>query len=243
MARAGECSFRALYRDQRRSLTLPRPQDHEIRRSLIVKTEHLLSLFDSPLRVIAKRNDKRLDHQRFTKTKNPADRRGSEEYLGLTTSLMDELPRFLGSVSRYFNIVVEHFGGAQAAYHEAVQERWDAYGDAWLHQIPSGNFKQIEASFLEGHKTVDEMMSTLAKGLGVASACEWLSARSTWSTEALTFSSSSGSSSGRTYDKAERSYVRPQSLPYQDVPHHQLATAHSHLGQAHHTQLCQLLLW
>lgn len=148
-------------------------QDHEVRRSLIVKTEHLLSLFDNPLRVIGKRNDKRLDHQRFLKTRSPADRRGSEEYQVLSAQLLDELPRFLGSVSRYFNIIVEHFGGAQATYHEAVQERWDAYGSVWLSQIPAGNFEQIEASFSANYKTVDEMMSTLATGLGVKSAGEF----------------------------------------------------------------------
>ncbi|KAK4057697.1 hypothetical protein OIO90_001345 [Microbotryomycetes sp. JL221] len=142
--------------------------DHEIRNSLILKTDHLLSLFDNPSRVIAKRNDKQVDHIRYVKRKDPADRRGSEEFQLLTAQLLEELPRFLGSVSRYFNIVVNHFGGAQAAYNEALQERWDAYADVWLNQIPAGRSQQIQEAFERQHLRIDEMMRTLATGLGIS---------------------------------------------------------------------------
>ncbi|KAM0793502.1 hypothetical protein ACM66B_000941 [Microbotryomycetes sp. NB124-2] len=142
--------------------------DYEIRNSLILKTDHLLSLFDNPSRVIAKRNDKQLDHVRYVKRKDPADKRGSEEYQILTAQLLEELPRFLGSVSRYFNIVVNHFGGAQAAYNEAIQERWDAYAEVWLTQIPAGRPEQIQEAFERHHLRIDEMMRTLANGLGIS---------------------------------------------------------------------------
>lgn len=118
--------------------------------------------------MISKRNDKLLDHQRYLKKHDPLDQRASEDYKLLTTQLLEELPRFLGTVSRYFNIIVQHFGGVQAAYHEAVQERWDAFADEWLVQIPSGSFEAIRGSFADQHKQVDEVMGTLAKGLGVA---------------------------------------------------------------------------
>ncbi|KAK4055181.1 hypothetical protein OIV83_000461 [Microbotryomycetes sp. JL201] len=145
-----------------------RELDLEIRNSLILKTDHLLSLFDNPARVIAKRNDKQLDHIRYMKRKDPADKRSSEEYQILTAQLLEELPRFLGSVSRYFNIVVNHFGGAQAAYNEAVQERWDAYAEVWLTQIPAGRPDQIQEAFERHHLRIDEMMRTLANGLGIS---------------------------------------------------------------------------
>lgn len=118
--------------------------------------------------MIAKRNDKQFDHARYLKRRDPADKKCSEEFQSLTAQLLEELPRFLGSVSRYFNIVVNHFGGAQAAYNEAVQERWDAYADAWLCQIPAGGPSDIQNSFAQEHMRIDGMMRTLASGLGVS---------------------------------------------------------------------------
>ncbi|GAA5850043.1 hypothetical protein JCM8547_000991 [Rhodosporidiobolus lusitaniae] len=145
-----------------------RELDHEVRRSLILKTDHLLSLFESPRQVIAKRNDKMLDHHRYLAKKLPVDRRGSEDFLVLSAQLLEELPRFLGSVSRYFNIIVGHFAGAQAAYHEAVQERWNGFAESWLEQISDGPYDEIEASFAAQHQPADQMMDTLACGLGLA---------------------------------------------------------------------------
>ncbi|GAA5887492.1 hypothetical protein JCM6882_001427 [Rhodosporidiobolus microsporus] len=145
-----------------------RELDHEVRRSLILKTDHLLSLFESPRQVIAKRNDKMLDHHRYLAKKLPADRRGSEDFLVLSAQLLEELPRFLGSVSRYFNIIVGHFAGAQAAYHEAVQERWNGFAEQWLEQVSDGSYDDIEASFAAQHQPLAQMMDTLAAGLGLA---------------------------------------------------------------------------
>lgn len=142
-------------------------QDYEIRRSLLVKTEHLLSLFENPRSVIAKRNDKLLDHSRYLAKKLSVDRRGSEEFLVLSAQLSIELPRFLSSVSRYFNIIIAHFATAQATYHEAVQVAWTAYADQWFVQIPAGPYAVIESSFASSHLPVAEMMDTLAAGLGV----------------------------------------------------------------------------
>jgi hypothetical protein len=142
-------------------------QDHEIRRSLLLKTDHLLSLFESPRQFIAKRNDKMLEHSRYLAKKLPADRRGSEEFLDLSSRLLEELPRFLGSVSRYYDIIVGHFGGAQEAYHEAVQERWDAFAEQFEQQ--KQNYRD---SFGSQHQSSSEMMSRLAAGLGVAVVCE-----------------------------------------------------------------------
>lgn len=144
-------------------------QEREIRDSLVVKVDHLLSLFENPTRVIAKRNDKRLDHARYLKKRDPADRRASEDYQILSAQLLEELPRFLASISRYFNIIVRHFGGVQAAYGEAVQEGWDSFADEWLVQIPAGEYEDIQSSFAEQHKQVDEMMCSLARGLGMSS--------------------------------------------------------------------------
>ncbi|BGP55968.1 hypothetical protein JCM8202v2_003575 [Rhodotorula sphaerocarpa] len=141
--------------------------DDEVRSSLFVKAEHLLSLFDNPMRVIAKRHDKALDHGRYLAKKQPVDKRGSEEYLLLTAQLSEELPRFLGSVSRYFNILVSHFASAQAAYHEALHERWDAYANRWIVRIPPGSPKTIQTAFEEEHQPFAVMMQMLATGLGV----------------------------------------------------------------------------
>ncbi|GAA5980205.1 hypothetical protein JCM10908_001574 [Rhodotorula pacifica] len=142
--------------------------DEEVRSSLSVKAQHLLSLFDNPLQVIAKRSDKALDHARYLAKKQPVDKRGSEEFLLLSAQLSEELPRFLGSVSRYFNIIVSHFASAQAAYHEAVRERWDAYADRWITAIPRGSPRTVQEAFNSEHQPFALMMRTLATGLGLS---------------------------------------------------------------------------
>ncbi|KAM0789329.1 hypothetical protein ACM66B_000164 [Microbotryomycetes sp. NB124-2] len=140
-----------------------RELDHEIRKSLLLKTDHLLSLFESPRQFIAKRNDKMLEHSRYLAKKLSSDRRGSEEFLDLSNRLLEELPRFLNSVSRYYDIIAGHFAGAQEAYQEAVQERWQAFADEYL---PAS--KRTENGFGQ-QQVVMDMMHRLAIGLGTAS--------------------------------------------------------------------------
>ncbi|KAK4048236.1 hypothetical protein OIV83_004941 [Microbotryomycetes sp. JL201] len=142
-----------------------RELDYEIRKSLLLKTDHLLSLFESPRQFIAKRNDKMLDHSRYLAKKLSADRRGSEEFLDLSNRLLEELPRFLNSVSRYYDIIAGHFAGAQEAYQEAVQERWQAFADEYL---PANNCTEVTSS---QQQAVMDMMHRLAIGLGTASNC------------------------------------------------------------------------
>lgn len=108
-----------------------------------------------------------LEHSRYLAKKLPADRRGSEEFVDLSTRLLEELPRFLGSVSRYYDIIVGHFGGAQEAYHEAVQERWDGFAEQFEQQG-----QHYRDSYSSQHQTSAEMMGRLAAGLGVAITCE-----------------------------------------------------------------------
>lgn len=139
-----------------------------MRRSLIVKTDHLLSLFDNPRQVIAKRNDKLLDHHRYLQKKLPSDRKGSEDFVILSSQLLEELPRFLGSVSRYFNIIVAHFAGSQAAYHEALQQRWTEFGQQWLVRSPGGTLSEdVAAAHAAAHQPVAQIMESLAAGLGI----------------------------------------------------------------------------
>ena len=145
-----------------------RTLDHQVRRELITKTDHLLSLFENPVSIITKRNDKMLDHQRYMAKKLPADKKGSDDFLTLSAQLQEELPRFLGSVSRYFNIIVGHFATAQANYHEAVQESWTAFAEAWMNRAPEGI--DVERQHAEQHQPVAQMMETLAVGLGIVTA-------------------------------------------------------------------------
>lgn len=108
-----------------------------------------------------------LDYHRYIAKKLPSDKRGSEDFLVLSSQLLEELPRFLGSVSRYFNIIVAHFAGAQAAYHEAVQEQWNSFAEQWLEQISGNSYDDIEASFAAQHQPLAQMIDTLAAGLGL----------------------------------------------------------------------------
>lgn len=108
-----------------------------------------------------------LEHSRYLAKKLPADRRGSEEFVDLSNRLLEELPRFLNSVSRYYDIIVGHFRGAQEAYHEAVQERWEGFTEQF--EQASGSQRD---SFGAQHQAIADVMSRLAVGLGVAASCE-----------------------------------------------------------------------
>lgn len=94
----------------------------------------------------------------------PIDRRGSEEFIDLSTRLLDELPRFLGSVTRYYDIIVEHFGDVQEAYQEAVQESWDRFAN----HFASDHRRKSTAQ----QHSINDMMNRLAAGLGVPLARE-----------------------------------------------------------------------
>ncbi|KDE03899.1 hypothetical protein MVLG_05653 [Microbotryum lychnidis-dioicae p1A1 Lamole] len=134
---------------------------HEVRHSLLLKSDHLLSLFESPRQFIQKRNDKMLAHSRYIAKKLPADRRGSDEFLDLSARLLEELPRFLASVSKYYDIILGHFSGAQEAYKVEVQELWDFFAE---------RFRLRDEQGMMGSQQVlaNELMHRLAVGLGVS---------------------------------------------------------------------------
>lgn len=100
------------------------------------------------------------------------DRAGSQEFVILSAQLLEELPRFLGSVSRYFNIIVAHFGKAQTKYQERVQERWNEF--AKTYSIRMTPYEAIESGFLEHRSPAEEMMHNLATQLGVRSPSTYL---------------------------------------------------------------------
>lgn len=141
--------------------------DGEIKTALLVKTEHLLSLFENPRSVIAKRNDKLLAHSRYLAKKNPADRKASDEFLMLSHQLLEELPKFLASVSRYFDIIVAHFAEAQASFYDAVQSRWNEFAAQYCQVVPRGDPASIKESLLREQLPLAQMMQVLASGLGV----------------------------------------------------------------------------
>ncbi|GAA6059521.1 hypothetical protein JCM10212_006019 [Sporobolomyces blumeae] len=173
-----------------------RELDDEVRRSLILKTDHLLSLFENPRQVIAKRNDKLLDHHRYLAKKLPSDRKGSEDFMILSSQLLEELPRFLGSVSRYFNIIVAHFAGAQAAYNGSVQQRWADFADQWIGRSPGGGLERsVEQLHAAAHQPVAQIMDSLAAGLGIAVTQSASSGSKRHSSRLSRPSSSSGASS------------------------------------------------
>ncbi|KAI5480812.1 Rho guanyl-nucleotide exchange factor [Pseudohyphozyma bogoriensis] len=110
-----------------------RDLDKTLRGSLLVKTEHLLGMFDGatgPRTRIKARNAKANEHSRYVAKRLPADRDGSEDYLNLTTKLLEELPSFLKNVKRYEDIIRKEYADAQTAYTEAVQEFWFKFSDS-----------------------------------------------------------------------------------------------------------------
>jgi hypothetical protein len=81
--------------------------------------------------------------------------------------LLEELPRFLNSASRYFKIITTHYAVAQRTYFDAVTTRWTAFADQWLPPIAGGQSYSLETSFESQHLPIAELMEQLALGFNV----------------------------------------------------------------------------
>lgn len=172
-----------------------------------------------------------LDHSRYLAKKLPTDERGSEEFLLLSSQLLEDLPRFLGAVSRYFNIIVGHFARAQAAYHEAVQDHWLAFAEQWLVQIPAGSYEDIVAALGVAQQPLAHSMETLAGGLGIPasrafrSPCSWPATRGAVLTTAFTFEESTATSPpARQRFLRNPQSSRPSSAPRSSRPRSSVAS-------------------
>ncbi|KAM0753334.1 hypothetical protein T439DRAFT_323969 [Meredithblackwellia eburnea MCA 4105] len=132
--------------------------DHEVRRSLLVKTEHLLSLFENPRSIISKRNDKLLDHSRYLAKRLPSDKRASEEFVTLSSQLLNELPGLLTNLNKYLTIIHSEWDAINVAYSQEVVETWTRFSEHFAHvqeDDDSGN----------GQTAINSLMDTLASGL------------------------------------------------------------------------------
>ncbi|KAM0756096.1 hypothetical protein T439DRAFT_20534 [Meredithblackwellia eburnea MCA 4105] len=148
-----------------------RDLEQEFQESIYIKVDNLLTMFDSPQMLIAKRNDRHSDYARYAAKRLPADRAGSDEYQSLTAQLLKELPTVLALLSRYLNIVVVAFKAAQAEFHQSVQERWDDFVSQWLASFED-EYQDVEEVSGSAHLPLSQLLDNLARGLGVNSQVE-----------------------------------------------------------------------
>lgn len=118
-----------------------RPMHSEIEHNIIPMTDRLLQMFDNPLSVMAKRDEREADYMRFRamKSDKSLDKRAIESvngFIALHAQLLDELPQFIFGVLTLLDVGVQAFARIQAAHHLDVRR---AVLDYWRVNSPNPN--------------------------------------------------------------------------------------------------------
>ncbi|KAF9957920.1 hypothetical protein BGZ65_001776 [Modicella reniformis] len=109
------------------SKTIGRELEARLKKTVYKSIESFLKLFLGPLQVMKKREKKLLDYDSVrgmkergeTVDKNMLD--SAEAYTAINEQLLDELPKFLGLTTRYFDLIVMEFSKVQMFFYDQVK--------------------------------------------------------------------------------------------------------------------------
>ncbi|KAF9147414.1 hypothetical protein BG015_010964 [Linnemannia schmuckeri] len=111
------------------SKTIGRELESRLKKTVYKSIERFLKLFSGPLQVMKKREKKLLDYDNVrgmkdrgeTIDKNMLD--SAAAYTAINEQLVDELPKFLGLTTQYFDIIVMEFSQVQQYFYTQVKTR------------------------------------------------------------------------------------------------------------------------
>ncbi|KAG0268840.1 hypothetical protein BGZ95_002298 [Linnemannia exigua] len=111
------------------SKTIGRELESRLKKTVYKSIERFLKLFSGPLQVMKKREKKLLDYDNVrgmkdrgeTIDKNMLD--SAEAYTAINEQLVDELPKFLGLTTQYFDIIVMEFSQVQQYFYTQVKSK------------------------------------------------------------------------------------------------------------------------
>ncbi|KAG0053694.1 hypothetical protein BGZ83_000578 [Gryganskiella cystojenkinii] len=111
------------------SKTNGRELESRLKKTVYKSIEHYLRLFSGPLQVMKKREKKLLDYDSVrgmkergdTADKNMLD--SANAYTAINEQLVEELPKFLGLTTQYFDIIVMEFSKVQMFFYAQVKTK------------------------------------------------------------------------------------------------------------------------
>ncbi|KAK9765359.1 hypothetical protein K7432_006379 [Basidiobolus ranarum] len=100
--------------------------DFSIKSLIIPQIEAFLNLFQKPQSVIRKREQKLLDYDRARSIKSRGDKpdtaleKSVNDYVAINAQLQDELPKFFGLTTQYYNIMVKVIANIQSRFYQEL---------------------------------------------------------------------------------------------------------------------------
>ncbi|KAF9157449.1 hypothetical protein BGX20_003949, partial [Mortierella sp. AD010] len=115
------------------SKTIGRELETQLKKTVYKSIEKFLKLFSGPLQVMKKREKKLLDYDSVrrmkerdeTIDKNMLD--SAAAYTAINEQLLDELPKFLGLTTQYFDLIVMEFSKVQMFFYGQVKAKISEY--------------------------------------------------------------------------------------------------------------------
>ncbi|ORX91532.1 hypothetical protein K493DRAFT_286695 [Basidiobolus meristosporus CBS 931.73] len=124
--------------------------DSSIKSLIIPQVEEFLALFQKPHSVIKKREHKLLDYDRARGIKARGDKpdaaleKSANDYLAINAQLQDELPKFFGLTTQYFNVLVQVIASIQASFYQGLAQELEHVHQFLIpHGSQSGDLKNI----------------------------------------------------------------------------------------------------
>ncbi|GJJ70554.1 hypothetical protein EMPS_02903 [Entomortierella parvispora] len=111
------------------SKTIGRELESRLKKTVYKSIERYLKLFSGPLQVMKKREKKLLDYDSVRGMKERGDTvdknmlESANAYTAINEQLVDELPKFLGLTTQYFDIIVMEFSKVQMFYYAQVKAK------------------------------------------------------------------------------------------------------------------------
>ncbi|KAG0233704.1 hypothetical protein BGW42_007290 [Actinomortierella wolfii] len=111
------------------SRTIGRELESQLKKTVYKSIENFLKLYSGPLQVMKKREKKLLDYDRVREAKARGDtidkhmEESAAAYTAINAQLIEELPKFLGLMTQYFDRIVMEFGKIQTFFYEKVRDK------------------------------------------------------------------------------------------------------------------------
>ncbi|KAG0013313.1 hypothetical protein BGZ80_011158 [Entomortierella chlamydospora] len=115
------------------SKTIGRELEIQLKKTVYKSIEKFLKLFSGPLQVMKKREKKLLDYdsvRRMKEREETIDKNMLESaaaYTAINEQLLDELPKFLGLTTQYFDLIVMEFSKVQMFFYGQVKAKISEY--------------------------------------------------------------------------------------------------------------------
>ncbi|ORZ06291.1 hypothetical protein BCR41DRAFT_311662, partial [Lobosporangium transversale] len=111
------------------SKTIGRELEARLKKTVYKGIENFLKLFAGPLQVMKKREKKLLDYDNVRGMKERGDTidknmlESAAAYTAINEQLLDELPKFLGLTTQYFDLIVMEFSKVQMFFYSQVKAK------------------------------------------------------------------------------------------------------------------------